>query len=486
MNIPVNKKYIFIISLIILLLVALLFFLKDQTEEQKILAKVGSKEITERDFLLNFEFGLPHLKIGKTSQERKKNYLQFMINEYLIALDAEENGDEKSPEVEYQIEKLKRELLLESIIENDVKPNVNVSMDEIKEAISKSKVSFKFFYWNEKDLKNALIIKEMFTENGIEETFKILSRKKSDFHFDFSKYITDYLTYLDIPEETLEAIQNLPAHEFSEPVKIDDRYFIFQVLDIRRATVTTKEYLDKASTFRKILFNAKLQDEVVKYVDEQVTPKNIKAKTKVFNVFANAIIDWYRDKNKGNSIFSEWTENNKNIVSVQKFHGYQDSVLITYKDGTFTLQEFQKYFYFDRITEEYQTKNQFKHHINEIVLMSIRDYFLESEAKRNGYGKTEWFKHEFMKWTSKFAFEDQLLKYMTQQSDDSSSVKSKINNDLEILNSKYDVIVDYKMLDTLSVNETDKSKQTTVQLMKSGLNRLAEPIVDGHWKSISK
>jgi len=482
----IQKKYFLIISLFFLFLVAVLFFLNDQTEEQKILAKVGSKEITERDFLLNYEFGLPHLKTGKTSKERKSNYLQFMINEYLIALDAEEKGVEVTPEVKYQTEKLKRELLLESIIENDVKPNVNVSMDEIKEAISKSKVSFKFFYWNEKDLKNALIIKDMFTENGIEETFKILSQKKSDFHFDISKYITEYLTYLDIPEETLEAIQNLPAHEFSEPVKIDDRYFIFQVMDIRRTTVTSKEYLDKASTFRKILFNAKLQDEVVKYVDKQVTPQNIKAKTKFFNVFANAIIDWYRDENKSNLIFSEWTDKNRKIASVQKFYNYQDSVLITYKNGTFTLKEFQKHFYFDKITEEYQTKNQFKHHINDIILMSIRDYFLEIEARRKGYDKSDWFKHEFMKWTSKFAFEDQLFKYMSHKSPDTISVKSRINNDLKILKSKYDVIVDYKMLDTLSVNETEKSKQTTVQLMKSGLNRLAEPIVDGHWKSISK
>ena len=486
MNIQKNKKYIFSISLFLLLLVVLLFFLKDQTKEQKILAKVGNKEITKRDFLLNYEFGLPHLKIGNTSKERKMNYLQLMINEYLIALDAEERGVESTPEVKYQTEKLKRELLLESIIENDVKPNVNVTMDEIKEAINKSKVSFKFFYWHEKDFKNALIIKDMFTENGIEETFKILSRKKSDFHFDISKYITDYLTYLDIPVETLAAIQNLPAHEFSEPVKIDDRYYIFQVMDIRRATVTTKEYLDKASTFRKILFNAKLLDEVVKYVDEKVTPKNIKAKTKVFNVFANTIIDWYRDKNKGNSIFSEWTDNNTNIVSVQKFHNYQDSVLITYRGGDFTLQEFQEYFYFDRITEEYQTKNQFKHHIHDVILMSIRDYFLVIEAKKNGYDKTEWFKHEFMKWTSKFAFEEELLKYMTQKSNDSSSVKSRINNDLEHLKLKYTITIDYKMLDTLSVNETEKSKHTAVQLMKSGLNRLAEPIVDGHWKSISK
>ena len=91
-----------------------------------------------------------------------------------------------------------------------------------------------------------------------------------------------------------------------------------------------------------------------------------------------------------------------------------------------------------------------------------------------------------MKWTSKFAFEEQLRRYMTQKTSDSISTAKKINSDLDSLRTKYKISIDHMMLDTIKVNETEKSKQSSIQLMKAGIERLAEPIVDGHWKSISK
>ncbi len=65
-------------------------------------------------------------------------------------------------------------------------------------------------------------------------------------------------------------------------------------------------------------------------------------------------------------------------------------------------------------------------------------------------------------------------------------MKNKINTKLDSFRLRYPVVINIKMLDTLKVNETGKSKQSFVQLMKGGVNRLAEPIVEGHWISIMK
>lgn len=480
-----KKNYIFSSLFLIVLILIIVFFYKAESKEI-ILAKVGDKVITKKDFLLNYEFGLPHLKIGKTTLEKKKNYLQFMINEYLVSLEAQSKGLDSSPAIIYQSQKVKKELLLESIIENDVKPNVKISKNEIEETINKSKVSFKFFYWPEQDLENAVIIKEMFEEYGIEETFNKLSSKKSDFHFDISKYITDYLTWVDIPEETFAIIKNLPANKISDPVKIGDLYFIFQVQDIRRSTVTTSEYLSKSSTFYKILFNEKLEKEVIKYVDNLITPKNVITKINIFNAFAAVVSDWIRSEDKGTIIFSEWMNLHTEVASVQNFNRYQDSIFIEYNNGSFTLKEFQQYVDFDRISDEYETRTKFRQHLNGVLAISIRDYFLVNEAIIKGYDNSAWFKHEFMKWNSKFIFEEQLARYVTQNSSDSSKVVDKINSDLDLLKNKYEIFINTEMLDTLTVTESNKSKQTYIQLMKKGVERLAEPIVDGNWTSILK
>ncbi|MBK8946190.1 MAG: hypothetical protein IPM32_13115 [Ignavibacteriae bacterium] len=433
---------------------------------------------------MNFEFGFPHLKIGKTIQEQKKNYLQLMINEYLFALDAESKNLSLSPEVKYQTEKIRRELLLESIIENDVKKNIKVSKQEINEAINKSKVSFKFFFWPENDFNNAVIIKEMFEENGIEGTFRKLSTIKSDFHFDFTKYISDYKSWIDIPEETFNAIKDLPVNKFSDPIFIDNMFYIFQMLDIRREAIRNEEYLSKAPSFQKVLYNSKLQDGVSKYVDKLMTPKNIKTKAHVFNIWAEAIIDWHNSQNKNTQNYFEWTKSNLKYPSVQKYLFYKDSTLVSYNEGNFTLGEFEKYFYWDKISDEFETKKQFKNHLNFLLGISIRDYFMQLEAENKNYDELLWFEHQFMKWTSKFAFEEIMKNYVAENSN--VNIKEKINNDLNLLKSKYDIYINYEMLDTLQINSSQKSKGSSLQLMKVGFNRLAEPIVDGYWNSIIK
>lgn len=90
-----------------------------------------------------------------------------------------------------------------------------------------------------------------------------------------------------------------------------------------------------------------------------------------------------------------------------------------------------------------------------------------------------------MKWTSKFAFEELMQKYNDEKLPNDKNLKEIINDDLAQLKSKYNIYVNYAMLDTLKVDETAKAKGISIQLMKLGVNRLAEPIVDGYWKSLT-
>ncbi|MBK7979383.1 MAG: hypothetical protein IPK06_05135 [Ignavibacteriae bacterium] len=216
-----------------------------------------------------------------------------------------------------------------------------------------------------------------------------------------------------------------------------------------------------------------------------MTPKNIRTKARVFNVFADAVIDWYNSPNKSSQNFYEWSKSALNYPSVQKYIFYRDSVFINYNGGSFTLAEFEKSFFMNNIAKEFNTKIEFKKHLNFLVGQSMRDYFLEKEAEEKNYDETPWFEHEYMKWTSKFAFEELMQKYNDEKLPNDKNLKEIINDDLAQLKSKYNIYVNYAMLDTLKVDETAKAKGISIQLMKLGVNRLAEPIVDGYWKSLT-
>ena len=67
----INYPIIIGIALLIGAIIVLLF-INGNDSENIVLAKIEDKIITQKDFLLNYEFGFPHLKIGKTAQEKKE------------------------------------------------------------------------------------------------------------------------------------------------------------------------------------------------------------------------------------------------------------------------------------------------------------------------------------------------------------------------------------------------------------------------------
>ena len=118
-----------------------------------IVAYVGKREISARDFLLNYEFGFSLLK---RTNDRKYSYLKYMINEALLSQEGYRLGLDKSEKVKNREKQLLRELLVEELFRIKVDKNIIITDDEIKDAIKKSTVKWKLRYWVELKLKNAL------------------------------------------------------------------------------------------------------------------------------------------------------------------------------------------------------------------------------------------------------------------------------------------------------------------------------------------
>lgn len=112
--------------------------------EDTAVAFVGDHIITVSDFRRNYEFGFPNLKTGPN---KKRSYLNFMIKEKVLALHGYHLNLDKSERVQKLEDGLLNELLVEALFARDVKNKINVSQEEIKRAITKSKVQWKLRYW---------------------------------------------------------------------------------------------------------------------------------------------------------------------------------------------------------------------------------------------------------------------------------------------------------------------------------------------------
>jgi len=109
----------------------------------KILARVNGKPITEEDLKQVMETLPPNYKSLENNPQFRKQLLNNMIKEELLYQEALKEGLEKDPEVQKEIELMKKRILVQALIKRHVKPEkVKVSDSEAKAFYEKNKKRF--------------------------------------------------------------------------------------------------------------------------------------------------------------------------------------------------------------------------------------------------------------------------------------------------------------------------------------------------------
>ncbi len=105
----------------------------------RVVATVGDITITAQEFLLSYEFGPAFAKRQKDSRKR---YLDFMINEKLLALDARARGLGRSERVRRSLEELEGDMATEELYKDDVLGSVHVTNGEIARAMREERIHY--------------------------------------------------------------------------------------------------------------------------------------------------------------------------------------------------------------------------------------------------------------------------------------------------------------------------------------------------------
>ena len=105
----------------------------------RIVATVGGEGITAQEFLLSYEFGPAFAKREKDSRAR---YLDFMINEKLLARDARDHGLLRSPRVVRSLQVLEGDMATEELYKDDVLSRVKLTPAEIARGVRDEQVHY--------------------------------------------------------------------------------------------------------------------------------------------------------------------------------------------------------------------------------------------------------------------------------------------------------------------------------------------------------
>lgn len=205
--------------------------------ENKVLAIVEGKEITEMDldFLLR---GLPQQQAMQfNSEEGRKQLLQELINQQLLYLDAKEKGLENNELYKKELEKTAESLLKQFAI-RELLSNVEVTDEEIVEYYNTHKDQFK----SEESVRSSHILVD--SEETANEIYEKLNNGESfeEAAKEFSKCPSKekggdlgYFTKGKMVKEFEEASFELATDELSKPVKTQFGYHIIKVLDKKEA-----------------------------------------------------------------------------------------------------------------------------------------------------------------------------------------------------------------------------------------------------------
>jgi len=450
--------------------------------KKQIVAEVNGIAIYAGEFIQNYEFGFPHLKTGSSLNEKKRSYLNFMINEKMLALEAEKLGLLNSSQFINSLNKIEKGILLQHFVNKEIKQNIDVSFEEASQYLNKSKVEVKLILWPELTYQDAKIVKDLLDKNGLEKTIKIISSDNPSVNLNVKEFETDYLNVSEIPDELLEQISNLQAGITSEPVKLGDYYYIINIKDIRRSSITEREYYEKYPTVRKVLFSNKVQQRLSFFVDSLLSPKNIRTDKHQFNQLLTLIRKWKTD-NKSEAIsLEEYLRECVRIKDEQVNLLNPESIIVKFENGQISMLEFFDYLNFDMIPVDEIYHENFPAKLNQVIGISIRDYFLLKYAVENNYSLDLEVKEEMKKWKSKLAF-DEYKSYLINNSEMTrQQLSSLMEKDSEKLYSKYKVVVYDDVLNNVEISETDKSSKSFYPVYLSGINRMSQPIIDGNWR----
>ena len=233
----------------ILFFLSLLLFLTQftwgQSDEQKIVAKIGSEIITESEFIERYEL-TPQIYAGMIGREEslKREVLYSIIAEKLWALEAEAIGLDNSVLIKSTYKAVEKMYVRDALYRQEILNKVKLSDEYLIEAFRRNSLSLHLNYIFSEDEAE---INNIFKQLGDGVEFYSIFLKRPESSLQETPYVVSY-GQMDANVEDI--LYNLKLAEFTRPIKAPNGWYIFRLL----------------STEQKVIENVQQAEEQQKYV----------------------------------------------------------------------------------------------------------------------------------------------------------------------------------------------------------------------------
>lgn len=458
-----------------------------RTADEPYVAIVGGRTISSRDFLMNYEFGYPHLKAGTDPATRKRAYLRAMVNELLITQEGFRRGFDASPRVHDDDRRTMTALLTDALIRTEVVARTSVPDEEIREAINRSKVSFTLRYWGEPTRTRALAVRQSMYQEGFMAVVDSIRRAHADVRIDPAMLESGEMNAFMIDPDVLAAIKDLGTGEISAPVAMHGGYYIFQVTGIKRHGIMEQEYAGQYETMKKVLLNARYDEGIQTFVAGFMTPKRVVTKALPFGALCDAVLAWKNSTDQRSMMLRDAvlspTPAEPRYRALARM---KDDPIVTYEGGQFTVGQLLNVFYPSLRDLDDADPARVRHLLSEQVALTVRDQLLAGEARRRGLDADPTVVHEREQWLRKAVYDETCMRLLGPMAgrEGIRHARAVLEHTADSLRTTIPITINEQVLDTLQVNASSATRPLGMQLFKLGSKRPAIPVTDGIWGSL--
>jgi len=242
------KRICLVFAVVVAVGLSLLFAGQIFSQTSKVLARVGDRVITEQEMkdMMSEYIKYKPKKGDPLTVEEKKQLLDRMVDGALLALEAEKEKIDETPEFKEKLQSYRNQLLINQYVEKEIIPSVKVTDEEVEKILQENLHQIP---------QESLILKEIIvkTEKEAQDIYDEL-KKGGDFakivHTKSISPTADQGGQMKMPvsrgmfaKEMEDGVFALKKDEFTKPIKTDKGYWaIFSLVDKK---VRTDEEMDR-------------------------------------------------------------------------------------------------------------------------------------------------------------------------------------------------------------------------------------------------
>ncbi len=355
----------------ILFLLGVSLFNAQDNNDDKVLAKIGDKQITVEEFKIRYELTPQINRVGmKDALQKKEFFLHSLIAEKLWSLEAESFNLDTSEVMRYSFPALEKMYLRDALYNKEVKSKANPEKADIEKSIARMQydVLVRFFYTQTKD-SIELIYDDLLAGVQFDSLFASdPSNVENYYRVEFGQ----------MEELTEDSIYSLTVGEFTSPIKSPAGWYIFYLDGFQpNSDFATLNDVSRNSKLRKVIDQRTLSKSNNEYYNSFFRNLNVKTDSALFWSFADKVSTILNSRaSEAETDGVKLMLNQKDLQAMEESFGY-DSLnmpFIKFEDRPVILKKFLHDFFFEGFNATFTAP-----HIISAQLQSRVKYFIERE-----------------------------------------------------------------------------------------------------------